>query len=70
MTWYPEIDRTKKPNKCCKDETNLNLCDGGDGVEFEIWECNKCNMQFNVPIQIQRWWEGMEVVADESRCGI
>lgn len=70
MTWYPEIDETKKPNDCCKDESNLELLDCLDGVENEMWKCNKCDMQFNVPIQIHRYFEDMEVVADESKLGI
>ena len=50
-----------KPNKCCTEE-NLDYFDGGDGVEWETWECQKCFALYVVPIEIQRYFEHIEPI--------
>ena len=53
-----------KPNKCCEEE-NLEF-DCGDGIEWEVWICEKCKLKYLVPIQIQRYWEDMEQVVEKE----
>ena len=40
--------------------------DYGDGVEWEVWVCKKCDYKYVVPIQIQRYWEDMEQVVKKG----
>jgi len=54
----PEIDFTEV------DTTNLELFDGGDGVEHEIWKDTKTKQYFNVPIEIVRNFNDMTEVTD------
>ena len=38
----------KKPNKCCIDDTYINLdYEYGDGVEWEVWSCDECDELFD-----------------------
>ena len=54
-----------KPNKCCIEE-NLEFYDGGDGVEWETWECEECNNLYVVPIEIQRYFKDIELIKTEG----
>lgn len=41
--------------KCPKCESGeLYHADGGDGVEYEFWDCDQCEAEFYVPIEIVR----------------
>ena len=60
---YPKtID--KKSNKCCTEE-NLEYFDGGDGVEWETWECQKCFNLYVVTIEITRYFDQIELIKQE-----
>tara|TARA_R100001129_G_scaffold164435_1_gene130627 strand:+ start:337 stop:549 length:213 start_codon:yes stop_codon:yes gene_type:complete len=48
----------EKPNACCTEE-NLEY-DFGDGVEWEVWTCNKCDSSYTVAIEIVRYFDTME----------
>ena len=39
----------KKINKCCK-ESNLKWIRSGSCFPFEVWECSKCNNQFDIEL--------------------
>ena len=59
----PETNK-KKLKKCCKNGHNLSYC-YGDAVEFEVYQCNKCNSQQYVQIEIQRFFNDAEYVESE-----
>jgi hypothetical protein len=48
----------EKPNKCCteKDSINMEFLDGGDGVEWEVWFCVKCETKYEVPLELVRYF--------------
>ena len=57
----------KKPNKCCIDDTYINLeYDYGDAVEREVWHCIHCHESYVVDIEIIRKFDFMEQVKNET----
>lgn len=47
--------------KCPRcDSGKLDFGEVGDGVEYEYWDCNECEAQFYVPIEIVRDFANME----------
>lgn len=40
--------------------------DDGDGVEYEIWLDEETGKRYNVPIQINRYFEEMEEVKENE----
>jgi len=44
---------------CCRQDA-LEITMEGDGVEYEIWECQCCKKPYNVPIEIVRDWKNRE----------
>ena len=58
----------KKPNKCCIDDTYINLdYEYGDGVEWEVWSCDECDELYVVDIEIVRKFDFMEQVKNETK---
>ena len=58
----------KKPNKCCIDDTYINLeYDYGDAVEWEVWHCIHCHESYVVDIEIVRNFKNMEQVKNETK---
>ena len=66
MTMQPDVDPIKEgmQNECCKD--NLEFYFEGDGVEWELWECEECKLKYVVPIEIVRYFDGASVVLNEE----
>ena len=65
MTLQPDIDLTEGlQNKCCKE--NLEFYSGGDGVEWEMWECDKCKLKYVVPIEIQRYFDDASLIINQE----
>ena len=50
-----------KLKKCCNDGKNLYF-NYGDGVEFEVYTCKKCDSDLLVNIEIVRDFDNMELV--------
>mgnify|MGYP003139750283 CR=1 FL=1 len=56
MTYIPKTEGYGKVNKCCTKE-NLHFVDGGDGCEWEVWTCLKCDQHYVVTIEIVRYFQ-------------
>ena len=56
----PDTKETKI-NKCCKDGNNIYF-NYGDGVEFEVYTCKKCESDLLINIEIVRDFDNMELV--------
>jgi|5_EtaG_2_1085323.scaffolds.fasta_scaffold145867_2 hypothetical protein len=66
MMPYIVIGEVGARKQCCKDVNNLDYIEG-DGVDWEEWKCNKCGLNYIVPIEIQRYWDDMELVEKRKR---
>ena len=65
MTMQPDVDPNRKIiKKFCKD--NLEFYFEGDGVEWEMWECEECKLKYVVPIEIVRYFDGASVILNEE----
>ena len=55
---------TKEERKIIEEKfENYDLTyDGSDGIEYEIWLDEETGKRYNIPIQITRYFNQMEVV--------
>mgnify|MGYP003640837343 FL=1 len=42
------------------DLDNLEITEGGDGVEYEVWIDTTTDKLYSVPIEIVRYWDEMK----------
>ena len=36
---------------------------GGDGVEYETWYCRKCDLDWQTPMEISRFWNKSKLLS-------
>ena len=48
-------------NECCKKENELEWING-DGIEWEEYLCNECNLSYIVPLERILSWNEAELV--------
>lgn len=48
-------------NKCCKDVGNLEHIQG-DGWSWEEYLCNECGLEYQIPLELQRFFEDAELI--------
>tara|TARA_Y100000401_G_C8243375_1_gene184229 strand:- start:81 stop:233 length:153 start_codon:yes stop_codon:yes gene_type:complete len=41
---------------CCKADF---VWVDGDGVEYEVFSCEKCDKEFHIDIEVKRYWESI-----------
>lgn len=49
--------------ECC--DKYLEYHHDGDGVEWEIWKCPKCKLQYVIPIEISRDYDHATIVDND-----
>jgi len=64
MTMQPSTTGTKYKNKCCKNNAKNNGLEwiNGDGIEWEEYICNDCNLSYIVPLERILSWNNAELV--------
>ena len=47
-----------KKDFCIKHQQEENTWEhtGGDGVEYETWYCRQCDLDWETPMEISRFW--------------
>jgi len=56
--WKQEMNKSKE-NICPKCNEELNW-ESGSTMEWEIWYCSKCDIEYKVDVELIRYWDTLK----------